>query len=174
MKANKMLRKPLVVIVLTTSILFPGGCKKYSDETLPNQKLFQKVEESGTEVKKEINEDNITKKLEVGSAELQAISVKVTVPDLGWFINIDEIYKVEGELWVISVLHRTPGMFGQQITTKSDTVKVPHSSLPVKHFVLGKTWGWQNEEPYVFLNSRGEIAEELESGKLLFKNEVDP
>ena len=104
---------------------------------------------------------------------VQAISVKVTVPDLGWIINIDEVYKVEGELWVISVLHRPPGMFGQQITTKSDTVKVPCSSLPVKHFVLGKTWGWQNKEPYVFLNNRDEIAEKLESGKLVFKNGVD-
>jgi hypothetical protein len=173
MKANKMLRKPLVVIVLATSILFPGGCKKHSGETLPSQKLFQKVEEGGAEAKKEINEGNITKKLELGPSELQAISVRVTVPDLGWIINIDEIYKVEGELWVVSVLHRTSGLFGQQITTKSDTVKVPHSSLPVKHFVLGKTWGWQNEEPYVFLNSRDEIAEELESGKLVFKNGVD-
>ncbi len=103
---------------------------------------------------------------------VQSISVKLTVPDLGWLINIDEVYKIEGELWVISVLHRPPGIFGQQITTISDTVKVPYPSLPVKHFVLGKTWGWQNEEPYVFLNNRDEIAEKLESGKLVFKNEV--
>ena len=143
-----MLRKLLIVIVLITSILFLDGCRKRS---------------SGAEAKKQ----------EVGLAELQAISVKLTVPDLGWIINIEEAYKIEGELWVISALHRSPGMFGQQITTKSDTVKVPYSSLSVKHFVLGKTWGWQNEEPYVFLNSRDEIAEELESGKLVFKNGVD-
>ena len=147
-----MLRKSLVVIVLTASILLIDGCKRHSSKTMTSQKLLQKIE--------------------VGSVELQAISVKVTVPDLGWIINIDEVYKVEGELWVIFVLHRSPGMFGQQITTKSDTVNVPCSSLPVKHFVLGKTWGWQNEEPYVFLNNRDEIAEKLESGKLVFKNEV--
>lgn len=83
----------------------------------------------------------------------QEITVKLTVPDVGWKIYIEEIYCVEGELWVICRLDRPPVMAAQIISTVSDTIKVKTPDLVTKYFVLGKTWRWRNNEPYT-LNNR--------------------
>jgi len=107
----------------------------------------------------------------VGPAKTKDISVAVTVPDLGWRIRIQEIYQVGEELWVISVLSRIPGVAAQMVTTVSDTVSATVPVLPVKHVVLGKTWGWRNKEDYVFVTNIREIDEHLKAGKLLFQRD---
>ncbi|MCP4107320.1 MAG: hypothetical protein GY749_17550 [Desulfobacteraceae bacterium] len=97
----------------------------------------------------------------------QDISVSVSVPDMGWKIKIQEIWQVEKELWVISVLNRSSDMAAQMMTNVSDSVTAETPSFPVRHYVLGKTWKWKNKEPYVFLNDRKEIEGKLKKGKRL-------
>ena len=41
------------------------------------------------------------------------------------------------------------------------------SDLPIEHFIIGKTWHLENEEPCTFIVDRGQLAEELESGRFL-------
>ena len=43
------------------------------------------------------------------------VSVKLTVPDTTWTITINEVHKVENELWVISTVSQTPDMMGAQV-----------------------------------------------------------
>ncbi len=97
----------------------------------------------------------------------QDISISVSVPDMGWKINIQEVWQVEKELWVISVLSRSSDMAAQMMTNVSDSVTAETHFFPVRHYVLGKTWKWKNKEPYVFLNNRKEIEEKLKKGKRL-------
>lgn len=106
-----------------------------------------------------------------GPAEdnIMEITVILTVPDAAWAISIDEVFRVKDELWVIAVLQRMPLMAAQVISTATDTVKIAAPALPVKYFVLGKTWQWQNEEAYTFLKNRDEIAEQLKTAPLLYK-----
>jgi len=99
------------------------------------------------------------------------ISVTVTVPDMGWKVHIQGVYQVDGELWVVSILTRTPGIAGQIITTVSDTVTVTAPNLPIKHFLLGKTWTWQNKEGHVFIQNIKEIEDRLKAGKQLFRRD---
>ncbi len=100
---------------------------------------------------------------------IQEISVILTVPDTAWSISIDEVFRVKDELWVIAILQRLPLMAAQVISSAADRVKIDAPALPVKHFILGKTWQWQNEETYTFLKNRDEIAEQLKSAFLLYK-----
>ena len=44
-------------------------------------------------------------------------------------------------------------------------MKLDIGESPVKHFILGKKWGWENEEPYTFLKDRKEIEEKIMSVK---------
>lgn len=97
------------------------------------------------------------------------IEVKLKVPDMGWKIRINEIYKRDEALWVISSLYRHPGMAGQAISTVSDRIHMDLPDRPVKHFILGKTWKWENKEPYTFINDMDEIAGSLEGGQLLYR-----
>lgn len=99
------------------------------------------------------------------------ITVTLTVPDSAWVISIDEIHQVKDEIWVISTVSRDPNVMGAQvISIVKASVKFAAPDLPVKHFVIGKTWDWKNEEPYTFIKNLKELERELKSGKLLYKS----
>ena len=111
-----------------------------------------------------------TAALGAGKAEKKEITIALTVPDSAWTISIDEIYEVSGELWVVSIVSRDPNTIGLQVIStlkQSETIVAP--DLPVKHFVIGKTWQWENKEPYTFLKNKSQIEAELKNGKLLYK-----
>ena len=97
------------------------------------------------------------------------IEVKMQVPDMGWKIRINEIHRKGEELWVISSLRRHPGMAGQAISTVSDKIHMNLPDISVKHFILGKTWNWENREPYTFIKGMDEIQGSLEGGQLLYR-----
>jgi hypothetical protein len=104
------------------------------------------------------------------AAPLARRSIKVTlkVPDSGWEIAIQEVYRVKDELWVISRVTRRPGMAMQVISQVSDEVQVEAPALPVRHVVLGKTWGWENDEPYRFPAGIREVESSLKDGVQLW------
>lgn len=100
------------------------------------------------------------------------ITVKLTVPDTTWKIAIDEVYIVEKELWVISRVSQNPDMMGAQVISHiQDSIKLIVPDLLVKHFILGKSWQWENEEPYTFIQDIGQIETSLKSGKQIYKAE---
>nr|WP_320014109.1 META domain-containing protein [uncultured Desulfobacter sp.] len=97
------------------------------------------------------------------------ISVKLTVPDTTWTIAISEVHKVGNELWVISIVSQTPDVMGAQvISTVQASLKLAAPNLPVKMFIIGKTWNWENLEPYTFINDLKGIDKELKSGKRIY------
>ena len=99
------------------------------------------------------------------------IAITISAPDSGWRIRIHKVYQVDNELWVISILSRIEGQAVQKISKCSDNVAISKSHLPVKHFVLGKTWNWAMEKNIVYIESYDEIEKMLKSGKLLFEKE---
>jgi hypothetical protein len=104
-------------------------------------------------------------------AEGREITVTLTVPDAAWAIAIDEVHEVNNEIWVISTVSRDPDVMGAQvISIVKASVKLAAPDLPVKHYIIGKTWGWKNEEPYTFINNLKELERELKYGKLLYKS----
>ncbi len=98
------------------------------------------------------------------------VTVRLAVPDTTWTVVIEEVHKIGNELWVIASVAQDPDMMGAQvITTVEDSLTLAAPDLPVKFFVIGKTWNWENEESYNFIESLDKIEEELKSGKLLYK-----
>jgi hypothetical protein len=105
------------------------------------------------------------------AADEREITVTLTVPDAAWVIFINEVHDVKNEIWVISTVSRDPDMMGAQvISVVKASVKCAAADLPVKHFVIGKTWNWRNEEAYTFIKSIKELEKELKYGNLLYKN----
>ena len=96
------------------------------------------------------------------------IGVTLKVPDTAWRIDIKEVYQIDDALIVISELSRPAGHGGQMITTVVDTVRIAAPDLPVKHYVVGKTWNWENSEPYKFVPSRNALDADLLRGKRLY------
>ena len=100
----------------------------------------------------------------------QEIAVALKVPDGAWKLAIEEVRLVKKELWVLAAVSRDPDVMGiSMITTLKAKVKVDAPDLPTKVFVVGKTWNWKGKEPYKFIESRKEIAKDLDAGKLLYR-----
>mgnify|MGYP001193212370 CR=1 FL=1 len=103
-------------------------------------------------------------------AKEREIAVELTFPDPEWTITIDEIQRVGNELWVISSVSRDQDMMGSQvISTIKASLRLEAPNLPLKYFVIGKSWEWQNQEPYSFIDDREQIDKELKNGELLYK-----
>lgn len=107
--------------------------------------------------------------INVGAEEKQ-IEVSLTVPDSAWKIAIDSVHQVNREIWIVSTVSRDPDAIGAQIiSTVTATVKISAGDLPVKNFVIGKTWSWKNKENYTFIKDLKPIEKELVAGKVLYK-----
>jgi len=108
-------------------------------------------------------------------AKEREISVSLKAPDGAWKLSIEEVRQVKEGIWVLAKVSREQGAMGiQMITTLKDKVKIEAPDLPVKTFVVGKTWNWKNTEPVKFIKSRKQIAKDFDAGKLLFKKTEKP
>jgi len=95
-------------------------------------------------------------------AQDSTVSVQLGVPDGGWKIRIDQVYQTPTHLLAVSKLERSPGPAIQVISQVKDSVKVKAPKLPVRHYVLGKTWNWSNGKP------------EVAGAKLIFQAKANP
>jgi hypothetical protein len=104
--------------------------------------------------------------------EVKMIEVTVTVPSGGWKIAIEEVHQVDKELWIISKLTKPRGFATMAISKVSAKLELEAPDIPVKHFVMGKSWGWKNEDPVTFIDSTDSLKEKLAGGKRLFKKKA--
>ena len=107
-------------------------------------------------------------------ARESTFSVQLTVPDGGWKIRIDRVYQTPTHLLAVSKLERSQGLAIQVISQAKDSVKVKAPKLPVRHFVLGKTWNWANKEPVTFLSDPKELSKPIAGAKLVFQAKAKP
>lgn len=97
----------------------------------------------------------------------RSIAIESTVPDPAWRIEIQRVYQLEDRLLAVSRVERDPEvMAAQVISTVSDMVRVTAPDLPVEHYVIGKTWGWE-EEDYHFV-TEDEVESVTEGARVIF------
>ena len=100
----------------------------------------------------------------------QKITVAVTVPDSGWRVRIMEVHRVEESLWVFSELAHLKGQSSQVISTVKDSIEIAAPSLPVVHFIIGKTWNWTDKkDSNRYIVSREDIAHDFQKGECLYQ-----
>jgi hypothetical protein len=97
------------------------------------------------------------------------ITVELTVPDPAWQIRIERVLEGSDELHVISRVKRDPEVMAAQVISRaSDTVRVAAPDLPVRHHVLGKTWGW-SEENYNYVKDEEALLRQLSGSRSLYR-----
>jgi len=109
---------------------------------------------------------------EQAPAQTTPISIRLDTPDAGWRVYIERIIANQEGLVVVSTLERDPdAMAPQVISTVSDSVQIDesHADLPIKHYVVGKTWDWGDTGDYTFIESAEVISEILLNAKILFE-----
>ncbi len=101
----------------------------------------------------------------------ESIIVKLDAPDAGWHIEIKKIYQTSESLVVISQLQRDEDVTSAVVSTISDSVQVdkPGNDLPVRHYILGKTWDWGDLSKYNFIESMDVFGTALDNAKLIYE-----
>jgi zinc protease len=97
------------------------------------------------------------------------LQLRIDVPDPSWALAIESVYRTEDGLIAIWQLSDQPGVAPQVISTVSEIVEVngDHASLPVEHYVLGKTWSWGETDAFTAIQSMDALAERLNGAKRL-------
>ncbi len=99
----------------------------------------------------------------------QAIRVRLDTPDSSWQIRIEKIYRSGENLLVFSRLSQTELPAAQAITTVADTVEIaPEPDLPVRHYILGKSWNWGDTGNYTFIDSMDTFGSALLDAELIY------
>ncbi len=99
----------------------------------------------------------------------QPVTVRLDTPDAGWNIAIEKIYRTRESLVVISKLSHSADSAAQVITTVSDTAHIPATKdLPIRHYILGKSWNWGKSPDYTFIDSMDAFGTALDGAELIF------
>lgn len=102
----------------------------------------------------------------------QTIAPEVQVPSGGYELNIQDVYAVGNELWVVSRLEETDPAAPEANVRVSDRVILNAPDMPVQHFIIGERPESSTNEQYEFIDSRDQISAELESGRQLYSREM--
>lgn len=102
--------------------------------------------------------------------EVKGVEVAVTVPDSAWKLEILEVHASDREIIVVSQVSRAEDAIGlQAITTLKKKLEIHVPNLPVKHYVMGKAWGWENQDKgVVYIKDRSELEGRLKKSKQLY------
>lgn len=108
--------------------------------------------------------------IEETPADQQSISIRLDTPDASWRIKIAKVYRTSESLAVISQLYREGDMAAQVISTVSDTVSIPATDdMPVRHYILGKSWDWASTPDHTFIESMETFGTALDDAELLYE-----
>lgn len=99
----------------------------------------------------------------------RTITTEVEVPSAGYNLDIQGIYAVNNELWVVSQLEEENPNAPQAAVRVSDRVVINAPDTPIRHYVIGEGRKSSFNEQYTFIDSRQQIASQLESGQQLYK-----
>jgi len=94
---------------------------------------------------------SVVKEIKEHSAELI-----LTVPDSLWSLAVADVQESNEHIAVLYRLEKSPGMGMMAISQVSAKAGFKAADKPIKHYVIGKTWNWENTENCQFLNSEAE------------------
>lgn len=98
--------------------------------------------------------------------------VRLSVPDTTWSLKIINVTQTEDELAVICQLTQSDMMGLMVISEVVDAVRFTAKDLPIKYYIKGKTWGWENQEDYTFMDADSEI--QIQNGEPVAFESVEP
>lgn len=113
------------------------------------------------EVEEEPREDKTKSQAAEELTQSLRVSLSLKVPNGLWSLGFQEAHLVGKEVHVYWRLTKRDGMGTMAIATVSDAMVLKAENFPegleIKHFVSGKTWGWENdtEENVVFIDASG-------------------
>ncbi|MFB2834844.1 hypothetical protein [Floridanema evergladense] len=98
----------------------------------------------------------------------QTLTATVRVPSGGYDIDIQNVYMVNNELWVIAQLEEENPNAPRVATTVADRVVINAPEMPVRYYIIGDRLSGNVGDKYRFINNRQAIQKQLSSGRQLY------
>jgi hypothetical protein len=98
----------------------------------------------------------------------RTIVAEVEVPSGGYNLEIQGVYAVNNELVVVSQLEEENPNAPRSRVRVSDRIVINAPDMPVRQYIIGERPSSSFNEQNIFIDSRQEIAAQLESGRQLY------
>ncbi len=98
----------------------------------------------------------------------RTINPEVEVPSDGYDLTIQSVYAVNDELWVVSQLEETDPNAPQTDVYVSDQIVINAPDMAIRHYIVGEQPESSFNSQYTFIDSRDQIASQLESGRQIY------
>ena len=109
----------------------------------------------------------------VSNGPERAIMLDVRVPDGGWVISIEEVWRLEDQLVVVARANRPQNVLGaQMVCTMGDVVNGQFPDLPTQYVLLGRNWNTAKTGADAFLDEKSDLYRNRRKGERLFKRKV--
>ncbi|KST69977.1 hypothetical protein [Mastigocoleus testarum] len=102
----------------------------------------------------------------------RTITTEVEVPSGGYDLEVQSVYALNNELWVISQLREENPNAPRATVRVSDNIVINAPDIPVRHYIIGERPKGNFNEQYTFINDRQQIASQLESGRQLYQQQA--
>lgn len=103
----------------------------------------------------------------------RAIALDVRVPDGGWVISIEEVWRMDDRLVVVARANRPQNVLGaQMVCTMGDVVSGQFPDLPTHFVLLGRNWNTATTGADSCLDEKSDIYRNRRKGERLFKRKV--
>lgn len=98
----------------------------------------------------------------------RTITAEIEAPSAGYDLEIQNVYAVNNELWVVSQLEEENPSAPKTTVRVSDRVVINAPDIPVRQYIIGNRPDGSFNEQYAFIDSRERIDSQLASGKQLY------
>ncbi len=102
----------------------------------------------------------------------RTITTEVEVPSAGYDLEVQSVYALNNELWVVSRLEEENPNAPKATVRVSDNIVINAPDIPVRHYIIGKRPQGNFNEQYTFIDSRQQIASQLDSGRQLYQQQA--
>ncbi len=96
-------------------------------------------------------------------------TITLETPTPGWSLVPVAAYRVDDQHWCLHRLSPPDGVVIQVISTATGAIRFRTATpdLPTRHFVLGKTWAWNSNPEFTFIQSLDELRDGLAAAQPL-------
>ncbi|WP_414621339.1 hypothetical protein [Calothrix sp. CCY 0018] len=98
----------------------------------------------------------------------RTITTEIEAPSAGYNLEIQDVYAVNNELWVVSQLEEENPNAPKTTVRVSDRIVINAPDIPVRQYIIGNRPNGSFNEQYTFINNREDITSQLASGKQLY------
>jgi hypothetical protein len=102
----------------------------------------------------------------------QTLTAEVTAPSAGYNLQIQDVYVVNDQVWVVARLNESDPNAPKTPVNVSDRIVLNAPEMPVRYYIVGERPVGDAGNQYTFVENRQSIEDQLASGQQLYSRQT--